>query len=410
MTTNKFILVIASDKYQDGAFPNLNNAKLDAERFIKVLTEKFGFSLIQEPLFDDKATRRRIIESLNNLSSLLSKEDHIIIYFAGHGAINPKTKKGYWIPNDATYSVGDYIPNSTVIDTIEGIEAKHILLISDSCFSGTFLTQTRAESSNHYSKLLSQKSRWVFASGREEVVSDGQPGVGSPFAVALTNYLESNTEPHISLSELVVAVSKFTGNMTNQQPIFAHIEGVGHKGGQMIFEQTQISESDSIQNLDSDLYRIVISFDTAQELKKLGIPQKSVFGYYESGKKKVLKSIDTKKELICSAFLFDELIEYIPEEIEIDENTSIARFDGWDKVSTIDLEYPFAEVTYQRTGSDKSDYMSICRFKGRMVAFSMNPDGKYNNLICWAHNQAESAALMLIALHKEKKIKILQEN
>jgi hypothetical protein len=45
----KYLLIIASDKYESASFPKLNNAKLDAERFIKVLSEKYGFTNIHPP-------------------------------------------------------------------------------------------------------------------------------------------------------------------------------------------------------------------------------------------------------------------------------------------------------------------------------------------------------------------------
>jgi hypothetical protein len=400
-----YILLIAIDKYDDGSFPTLNNAKLDAERFVKVMTDKYGFALVQEPLFDSEANRKNIVEALNSLSVFLTANDSIIIYFAGHGSINPKTKKGYWIPSDAAKSVSDYIPNSTVIDAIEGIEAKHILLISDSCFAGTFLTQTRAETDNHYSKLAEKKSRWLLASGREELVSDGQPGVGSPFAVSLNDFLEKNISKIFSLSELIVQVAKVTGSVTKQQPISAHIENVGHEGGQMVFEliNEQIAE---VQDIDLDLQRIVIPFDSAKELQKLGFPQKSIFGYYTLDKKTIVKKIDGAKNFVCSAFIFDEIIEFIPEEIEVDENTYVARLDGYDKLSKTELEYQYAEVTYQKTGTFETPYMSICKCNGRMVAFSITPERLYNNLIRWGKNQAETAALMLIALYNENKIKL----
>ncbi|NWL03617.1 hypothetical protein DM790_22590 [Flavobacterium collinsii] len=191
MKGKNYLLIIAIDKCQNLVWKPLNNAKLDAERFVKVVVELYGFELVQEPLFDGNATRKNIIEALNDLSSFLTSDDNVVIYFSGHGSIHPKTKKGFWIPYDAATSISEYIPNSTVMDHIEDIEAKHILLISDSCFAGTFLTHIRNESA-HYSKLASHKSRWLLASGREESVLDGQPGVGSPFAVALNEFLERN--------------------------------------------------------------------------------------------------------------------------------------------------------------------------------------------------------------------------
>jgi hypothetical protein len=235
MKGENFILTIAIDRYNDISFPNLNNAKFDADRLIKVLTSKYGFNTIQEPLYDKTANRASIIDALHNLSSSLTANDSIIIYFAGHGTINPKTTKGYWIPYDATNnSTSNFINNSTVIECIEAIDAMHILLISDSCFSGTFLSKSRAiRTEEAYVKLERTKSRWVLASGREEKVSDGEPGKGSPFANALINFLENNSQSQILFSELSSHVMKETGKAAYQQPIFGNL--IGHAGGQIVF-------------------------------------------------------------------------------------------------------------------------------------------------------------------------------
>lgn len=109
MKGDNYLLTIAIDRYIDKSYPTLNNTKLDAERFIKILTERYGFELVQEPIFDEAANRKNIIEAINNLSNFLRPDDKIIIYFAGHGTTNPKTKKDYWIPNDAGTSFSDYV-------------------------------------------------------------------------------------------------------------------------------------------------------------------------------------------------------------------------------------------------------------------------------------------------------------
>lgn len=235
MIGENFILIVAIDSYDDISFPNLNNAKYDADRLLKILSSKYGFKTIQEPLYDRTANRANIIDALNNLSSSLTTNDSIIIYFAGHGTINPKTSKGYWIPVDATNnSTSNFINNSTVIECLEAIDARHILLISDSCFSGTFLSKSRAiKTEEPYIKLERTKSRWVLASGREERVSDGEPGKGSPFANALIDFLEDNTQMQFLFSELSSHVMKETGKAANQQPIFGNLSG--HEGGQMVF-------------------------------------------------------------------------------------------------------------------------------------------------------------------------------
>ncbi|RXQ87393.1 caspase family protein [Ancylomarina salipaludis] len=402
---SNFFLNIAIDNYEDKHFPPLNNAQNDALRLENILTKKYGFELIEPSLFGVNATRRNIIEVINTLAYSVNEKDNLIIYFAGHGDIHPKTKKGFWIPQDAKNSVSDWIPSSTVIDMICGIEAKHILLIIDSCFSGAFLTQNRNKIEYHYSKLNQSKSRWIISSGRHEKVSDGQPGVGSPFSVILNEFLEKNVTRTFSVAEMAIAVSKGTGSQAKQQPIFAHIEGVGHEDGQLVFNINKPENESLMYKEDSDLSKIVVSYETAIEINKLGFSQESIFGYYKDSDKVKLKICNGDSDFICSAYTYEEIVEFIPENIDVDEDTYIARSDGYDKLGeskegTVD----FASVSFQRTEVLDTPYMSICKCRGRMVAFSKNEEGYYNNLICWGRNQADSAALMIIELFKENKI------
>lgn len=144
---------------------------------------------------------------------------------------------------------------------------------------------------------------------------------------------------------------------------------------------------------DSDFNRIVVPINVAEELKSLGVPQKSIFGYFDND------------NFVCSAYTFDEITDFIPDMIELTEETYIARFDGYDKITPEQLESGVAEVLYQRANHiGDTPFMAICRYKGSMVAFSIMDNGNYNNLIRWGHNQAEAAALMLIALIEEGKI------
>ena len=144
---------------------------------------------------------------------------------------------------------------------------------------------------------------------------------------------------------------------------------------------------------DSDFNRIVIPIAIAKELKNLGIPQKSIFGYFDND------------NFVCSAYTFEEITDFIPGMIELTEETYLARFDGYDKITPEQLEAGFAEISYQRTENvGDTPFMAICRYKDMMVAFSITNEGYYNNLICWGHNQAEAAALMLVALIKENRI------
>lgn len=404
-----YLLNIAIDNYVDPAFTPLNNAVNDAKKLEEILTTKYDFELILDSLINEQATRKSIIESLNQLSVLTKEGDNLIIHFAGHGSLHPKTEKGFWIPQNAENSISDFIPNSTIIDTILGIDAKHILIIIDSCFSGSLLSQTRANAGFHYSKLNESKSRWVLASGRNEKVSDGNPGSGSPFSIILNEFLTQKTESTFSVSELATAVTKGTGSIAKQQPIFAHIEGVDHKDGQMIFNLAKQKEDKSITELEPNFSLIVLPIESALKIHNIGLIDKSIFGYYKKGDSFEVQMINPKNKsnFICNAYTFEEIVKYIPEHIEVDENTYIAHSTGYEKLGKPEQgAYDFANVTFQRTEVISEPNMSICKCRGRMVAFSKSSDGYYNNLIRWGINQAESAALMILALVEENKIEI----
>lgn len=49
---NYYLLAIGIDNYR-GDWDNLNNALSDTKAIIEVLTSKYSFELIQEPLYND---------------------------------------------------------------------------------------------------------------------------------------------------------------------------------------------------------------------------------------------------------------------------------------------------------------------------------------------------------------------
>ncbi|TGN22538.1 caspase family protein [Empedobacter tilapiae] len=398
-----YLFVIAIDKYSNGKILPLNNAVLDASKLIKILNNKYSFDLILEPLFNEKATRKNIIDDLNRISYLITKEDSLIIYFAGHGELNPLTNRGYWVPFDADKSISDFVPNSTIIDILSGIDVKHLLLIIDSCFSGSFFNQSRSIY-DHYQKLNSLNSRWIISSGRNEKVSDGSIGEGSPFSIILTEYLNKNSERTFSVGELAVAVTKGVGSISKQQPLFGSIRELGHQNGQLVFNINKTSVHEVFNHSDC-LNKIVISYETSKILKENGMSQESIFAYYNVNDKIILKKYDTETNFLCSAFTYEELAEFIPQDIKVDKHTFIASYDGYDQLGDLEKgSYDYASVTFQRTDILENPFMAICRCNDRMIAFSKTKEGYYNNLIAWGKNQAETAGLMWKMLKDENKV------
>ncbi|WP_452221882.1 caspase family protein [Lacinutrix salivirga] len=310
-----YILTIAIDNYSDSNFSTLNNAKLDAENIQNILLDSYGFDLIEDTITDENATREKIVNTLASLAGKLIPQDNIIIYYAGHGIINNKNK-GYWVPSNAKHSsIATYINNSTIIDLIESIEAKHLFLVSDSCFSGSFISRNRSvDFSQSYKKLNEKSSRWILTSGRLEKVTDGEPLKGSPFANSFYDYLNNNKNPYFSLSELANYVIKETSSKTQQQPICSHLPSYDNVGGQMVFKYTP-NQGKSKVGWEAKFEEFCNSKETIKEwphISQYNSETKSLGRWcsdQRSFKRAKKLSAENEKRLIDAGFVFNPYIK-----------------------------------------------------------------------------------------------------
>lgn len=230
-----YLFVIGINDYLH--FPKLSNAVKDAQDLVEILTTYYHFereNVVE--LFEEKATRRNIVNKFDYLMGKLEEEDNLLIYFSGHGHLNEKSKIGYWIPIEAE-SVGDYIANSSVKDYLSAIQSHHTFLIADACFSGSLFSgaSKRLETERHITEVDKHRSRWALTSGRLEVVSDGQRGLNSPFASYLLKYLREEGTPPFAVSDLVQYVKKATANNAEQTPLGGSLQGVNDEGGEFVF-------------------------------------------------------------------------------------------------------------------------------------------------------------------------------
>ncbi len=234
MEGGKFFLPIGIDDYKH-PWPILTNAKEDVGRLSKILCEKYGFNILDQNVFDEMATRELIHEEFNKAAKFCYEIDELIIYFAGHGEESP-TGTGHWIPSDGDEKRHHWIANSAIIDHIKEIKAKHVFLISDSCYSGTFvLKQLKLSGINLKIEELSVKrSRIILTSGDVTKVSDGAAGTGSPFNKSLCEVLQNNTFPELRLSKLIDSVVRTTAVRSKQMPQACEVDCEDNEGGDMI--------------------------------------------------------------------------------------------------------------------------------------------------------------------------------
>lgn len=240
---NYHALVIGNNDY--ALLPKLKSALGDAKAVAAVLEQRYGFktTLLQN------ADRYAILSALNSLREELTEDDNLLIYYAGHGELDRVNNRGHWLPVDAEPdSSANWISNIQITDILNAMSAQQILVVADSCYSGT-LTRTAVASldaglSNearlNWIKVMADKrARVVLSSGGVQPVLDQGGGDHSVFAAAFLDVLRGNDDImegqrlYRAVSERVT--SSAAAASVEQIPQFAPIKFAGHEAGDFFF-------------------------------------------------------------------------------------------------------------------------------------------------------------------------------
>ena len=228
-------LVIGNDTYE--FLPNLKTASADARAAAEVLRDLYGF----EVTLLENATRYQIITALDKLRATLTEDDNLMIYYAGHGIVDFTTERGYWLPVDAEEnSSANWIANTTITDAIKAMPAKHVMVVADSCYSGTLMRAapaqlpTATERNAYLARMAAKQSRTILASGGVEPVSDsGGGGEHSVFAQAFLTALREN-DGVLDGQALFDRVKRPVITNSDQTPEYSDIRLAGHDGGDFL--------------------------------------------------------------------------------------------------------------------------------------------------------------------------------
>ena len=231
----QWLFVVGIDQYQDARFPDLRCAVGDAKAVKSVCTERYLFDEAVE-LYNEQATRRAIIARLRDLAERAEPNDSLLIYYAGHGHLDRVLSTGFWIPHDgrkdddSTWVANDRIRRYLSQRTIK---AKHILLVSDSCFAGDFFAGSRTIqpiADPYARRAYSKTSRQAMTSGDLEPVADG------PFARFFVRALRENRKPYLTPTSVFERITDGVGLATvKQTPLMGYIGGTDSERGQFVF-------------------------------------------------------------------------------------------------------------------------------------------------------------------------------
>ncbi len=240
-----FAVVIGNNSYRDPAYPTLTSAANDANAVAAMLRDRYGYqaSLVLN------GGRLEILTALNEMREQLKPEDNLLVYYAGHGEIDGRGQ-GYWVPSDgAAGAEKTWISNAAISDILNTIPARHVLVVADSCYSGT-MSRASVPTFNAGAMAPGQWDGWVktmadgrsrtaLTSGGVQPVPDTGSGRHSYFARAFLNVLQDNNRllegqrlfREVSTSLALGAIDA----PVPQVPQYSPIRYAGHESGEFFF-------------------------------------------------------------------------------------------------------------------------------------------------------------------------------
>ena len=229
---NYHALIIGNNDYRH--LPKLDTAVNDAHALAGLLRNTYRF----EVKVLTNATRSEIVSSLTRLRRDLHADDNLLVYYAGHGYVEADTQEGYWLPVDALpHDSVDWVSNSTITTNLKGMKARHVMVVADSCYSGSLsrgVNFAPQRSRDYLSRLSSKVARVVITSGGLEPVSDSGGDGHSVFARHFLSALRDNGAV-LEGARLFLQIQRPIIENARQTPEYGTILYTGHDGGDFLF-------------------------------------------------------------------------------------------------------------------------------------------------------------------------------
>lgn len=224
-------LVIGVNGYQQ--LERLDTAVNDAKAVAALLEDEYGFStrLLLEATHDD------VIGALVEYRRELSPTDNLLIYYAGHGWNDERADQAYWLPLDAEPDNPiRWISNDDITRMIRAMEARHVMIVADSCYSGTLLRDAKLRDRDwgYVARLIERRSRTALTSGGTEPVWDEGEEGHSVFAGIFLRILREN-DGVLDGTTLFNAVRRPVMLAADQTPKYGEIRSARHEDGDFLF-------------------------------------------------------------------------------------------------------------------------------------------------------------------------------
>jgi hypothetical protein len=234
-----YALIIGNNAYEN--LEKLHTPENDAKAIDAILRERYGF----ETKLLLNANRGMILKALSEYRRTLGEDSNLLIYYAGHGYNDRGIGKTYWLPIGASDDSTDWVSADEIRDRLRGIPSKHVLVVSDSCYSGTLTrgadilgapSPSMTAREHYLLNLNARKSRMLLASGGDEPVEDSGRNGHSVFANALiTGLTQMDRDIFVGLDLFRDFIAQEVSGKSKQTPEYNAIRDSGHESGDFIF-------------------------------------------------------------------------------------------------------------------------------------------------------------------------------
>lgn len=227
---NSIALVIGIEKYR-GELPDAVGAATDAQLFSEFAEKTLGLPRRNIHLLVGSAATKSSIDA--EISEWIPRNANpageVFLYFAGHGAPDPKTQSSYLVPWDADpkYITTQGIAIQQLVSKLNQAKGASVLIFIDACFSGAGGRSVVPEGSRPVvfqssSPPPSPTSRIVMmtATGPDEITGMAPSGNGLfsyYLFLGLNGAADADTDSTITTDELANYVSSHVADESRRQ-------------------------------------------------------------------------------------------------------------------------------------------------------------------------------------------------
>jgi rod shape-determining protein MreB len=181
---------------------------------IKKTLESHGFKVFDAVNLNSEQMKSLINSFVSHYG--YGKNNRILFYFSGHGYSRENFKKGYIIPIDAPdpkrNDEQDFLANAIHMEDLKTVakkmEARHILFVFESCFSGTIFETLSSPVPELIKEKIQNKSRQFITAGSAGQKIPSTTLFSRAFCLGLTGEADQDGDGFVTATELFVFIKE----------------------------------------------------------------------------------------------------------------------------------------------------------------------------------------------------------